>query len=258
MLVPEDFDVAIALAFGGTEPIYPSLSLEAAHTEVDDKFDCFSIKLWDPAWLQETDFGRTLYITDALTGALGWNPTAFSVRHNTYNQNLRAGMLLSALHMSGGACAGYCSGRVMLRPEHIPITMDRHKSIDPLNKIFWRVSVGQPKIMVDGAFIAQDSYDGEKDKNFALNDTRYSHGRTAQKLTQLYNVIAIQIPAFERNRQLMALLYGLIKLRENPYYKPSEDLITRARQNLKKFELRTSQKNKQQRVCRKLPLTFGI
>lgn len=248
LLTDEDIDVVSALMFGASEPIWPSFSLEEAGTEIDEPFQLLKIKVWNEPWLGSTDFGRTLYVTDALTGALGWHSQNFAVDSGVSQRSGVARQLLVDLQTSGGQCAGHCGGRVMLRPEHVPVTVARRFLVAG-----WTASVGKATIWVDGAFIEKKTYDTEGDRSVALNDTRYRYGRTASLLSKHYDAIADMIPVFERYRQMMGLLYGTYGLRRERRFQPRASFKARSRALLERFRARNASMNQlSKRVCRSL------
>lgn len=213
LLVSEDFEIAMALAYGNPDkPITPSLSLEApSENGFNDEYDVFLHKLWGPKWLGYTDFGRTLYITDQLIGAICWCPKEFKV--GAPNQTFHSGVSEFALELTeditltGGRSSAGADARVMLKPEHLsmPHTKDRNGNII--------IKIAETKMRVDGSYIVNKGTDGEN-RLLALNDDMYTQGRTVNKLTARYNDIASLMPIFARAQELMALMHSIAQARK--------------------------------------------
>jgi|GEM_PF-6579172 len=261
LILQQDVDVVMALAFGDEQPIWPQFSLEDAKDEIDDPYDIFSIKQWNPAWLAHTYLGHTLYTTDILAAALAWDSKKLAVASETDRLSKQginiANSLLDDLTLSGGSCAGHSTGRVMLRPENVPITVYLHQTF--LLRDIWEVHAGQAKMMLDGAFIGNTHGSTAEDREIALNDPRYSHGRAAATFTRHFNDIAALVPVFERARQLMGMVYATAQLRNTPGFTPHPALLESSRAKLEHFKKRTDEDNSPtSRVCRRLPLTYGV
>ncbi len=90
-----------------------------------------------------------------------------------------------------------------------------------------------PQRHLNGAYIQE--LDGVEDRNISRNDTRFGQGRLTQRLTEHYNDIALMMPVFERARQMMGLLYSVMKLREGGY-QPHPDVQAAYSGTLRKFE----------------------
>lgn len=215
LLTQEDFDVAMLLAFSDdAKVIWPSLSIESVDKSMTDGHDLFVAKEFSPDWMGHTDFGRTMYITDVLCGALAWNPTSFPVASgNTEHEKNRYENItkfLRNIEWTGGRHTRSSSARVMLRTEHHHIEGLAPKLVD--GQHIWDIGVKDVRMRVDGSYILRRT-DGDENRLVALNDSTYHQGAVAEKLTKSYDYIAELMPVFERARQLMGLLYSLSELR---------------------------------------------
>lgn len=211
LLVPEDFEVALALAFGNPEgTLRPYLSLEdPSRHGFKTRHRSLLFKEWNPFWLGYTDLGRTLYMTDQLIGAICWCPQEFDIATQEQARDSKifidAKNLVNDIRLTGGRGGKGGSTRVMLVPEHISISVDRDNGPS--------VYVREVKMRIDGDYIIRGE-GREKDIHLALNDDVYKQGRTVNKLTRRFNDISAQMPVFARGRELMALMNAAKVLRE--------------------------------------------
>lgn len=214
-ILPEDIDVALSLIFGlRTDLKQVYLSLEGKDSNriennplQGDIIGSFKYKLWSPEWLGHTHLGRTLYITDALTGALAWSIGAFDIvaEQNTAAPNMHAyaKAFITDLVRTGGRNPEATSLRVMLRPANqIAMAMSRHAN-------YTQIDIKDFRLFIEGNY-----YLDNKDGMIALDDPFFEHGRITQKLTNRFNDVAALLPVFERARQLGMLLYSLKKMRD--------------------------------------------
>jgi hypothetical protein len=221
LLVPEDLEVIKALVFADVSgPIWPALSLERKVEGIlDDDYKWFKAKVWKPSWVGHTDLGKTLYIVDRLMGQMTWSPKTFTVVTSNQCFDPKFPEIIKAfvedLRFTGGSNRVSHSRLINVFPEHIPLS--------PLTKAFnqrgeevWAVDVLNAKMRVNGAYTRELS-DTEEDRQIGWNDTRFGQGRLTQRLTDHYDDIAKMIPAFDRYKQLMALLYLVSELREQGY-----------------------------------------
>ena len=219
MILQEDIDVAMALAFGDPkQAIWPSLSIESEHPQhLSDEYKYFSVKVWNPSWLGQTDFGRTLYIVDLLTGELTWNPKHFSVAkpEDSFDPDFPGYIknFLGDLRFTGGADKASHGKMINVSPEYIPITIQKQRSQS--GGELWHLPLPIKKMRINGAYTQEK--DGKDIRNIARNDTTFAQGRLTQRLTDHYDDIAAMMPVFERARQLSAMTYGLIGLRDSGF-----------------------------------------
>lgn len=237
MLMTEDFDVVMALAFGSpARPIWPALSLEREVPDLlDDKYEMFKAKIWDPEWLGHTDFGRTLYIVDRLTGQMTWSPKSYPVSEpeNSFDPKFPEYVktFLEDLRFTGGADRITQSKLINVSPEHIPVPITKEILSDGTER--WNIEITEIKMRVNGAYTQK--IDGVENRKISWNDTMFAQGRLTQRLTDHYNDIALMMPVFERAKQMMALLYSVIELREKGFT-PSPDVLGNAQTTLKYYQ----------------------
>ncbi|MFY9288786.1 MAG: hypothetical protein WAO98_09835, partial [Alphaproteobacteria bacterium] len=226
LLFQEDFDIAMLLAFADEEKvIWPYFSMENADKNLTDGHEVFRTKEFGPEWMGYTDFGRTMYITDLLSGALAWNPQSFPLEEAQTEaqaeRNEQIRNFLRYLNWTGGRTARSTSSRVMLRAEHIHI-----EGLQPIivkKQKVWDLQVKAVKMRVDGSYMLKRT-NGEENRLVALNDATYKQGAITQKLTDNYDYIASIIPVFERARQLMGLFYSLAEL-QKAGFRPNPKLV---------------------------------
>ncbi|MFA5957062.1 hypothetical protein [Hyphomicrobium sp.] len=216
LLSAEDFDIAMILAFADEKRIiWPSLSMEETGMELTDGHEVFRYKEFSPAWMGNTDFGRTMYITDVLAGALAWNahkfPRALAENPDHVRHIDAISSFLQDLVWTGGRHAKSTSKRVMMRTEHVQVDGQAPR-IENGTKL-WNINVQAVKMRVDGSYILKRT-SGEENLLVALNDATYAHGARVQKITDNYDYIAGIMPIFERARQMMGLFYSLTELRK--------------------------------------------
>lgn len=258
LLLDEDFDVALALAFGNAEgAIEPIFSLEdPVHFGFPKhrKYS-FQYKYWHPHWLCFTEFGRTLYACDQIVGLVCWHPREFEIDEGNnppmFGLVELARRLVSDIELTGGR-SGVGSGvRVMLKPEHISIVSrvaDRLFS----GKTF-EVTVNEVKMRIDGDYIIKD--DGLNQRvTLHTNDSTYAQGRTVNALTDRYDDLATLMPVFARAKEMMGLLHALINLRMAGF-EPAPHFLENIRLTYKKYEERPPLSGREL-LCLKLPSTF--
>jgi TPR repeat protein len=213
-LTSEDVSVALALAFGTSAPIMPSLSIEDIGKK-DAKSPRFFIKQkeWNPAWIGHTQLGKTLYAADYWMARI----VAGSSRFYTNGQALDpvADTILQRLALAGGHSDGNWE-RVMIHPKEIVRTWTGSIQEGLLCQIH------SAAIGVVGANVVVHA-DGTEDRSRNVNDDKYGAGRAANIFTLHYDDIAKVWPVFERTRQLTVLLSLLKELREKGF-KPSAAL----------------------------------
>lgn len=239
MLVQEDFDVCLSLIFGkAAKPIMPSLGLEPLRiTPIKDELASgISKKVWDPAWLGHTDFGKTLMIADYYIGTVVWNYAYLSLiqPHDEESSKLhdRGQNLIDGLFSLGGRNGEGQSGRVMLHPAVMKFSVERKKPF--VSREIISLKLRKAQMMVDGSYWARHP-DGTEDRAVALNDPAFKHGKAAKYITDRYNNVAGLIPTFERARQMMILLHGLDALRKTGW-RPAPSYQAQITHKLKAFE----------------------
>lgn len=255
LLVEEDFDVALVLAFGSSaDAVNPLLSLEDPNRHgIDDQNGIFKFKWWSPVWLHHTDLGRTLYMADQLIAALCWHPREFDIGTTEVTFAPEAAefalALIDDIALTGGRIGDASHARVMLVPEHISIQTEFRE------EGCVAAYVEEVKMRIDGDYVIR----GDKkvaDLHLNKNDDLYMQGRTVNKLTRRYDHIATLMPIFERAKELMALLEATRALRrymDRQNLKLHPRLIERLRRRYVEFEAMHSPP-RHQLLCVTLPL----
>lgn len=244
LIVPEDLDVAEVLIFGDTDgPLLPSLSLEQENndnygrgSDGGGQDSRISYKIWSPSWLGHTDFGKTLYITDDMIGQWCWAPERYKVGEPEYtfhpSVSYMARDFVKDIRLTGGRNVAGGSARVMIQPKHVFVTPP-----EPTGTVYVQesaaVSIKQVTMKVYGSYIINEN--GSENRSAFEEDPNFEQGRKVQKLTERYNDIALLDPRFDRAKQLMGLLYGMLRLRQIGY-RPPEDLQRHLRNRLSEFE----------------------
>lgn len=250
-LVPEDFEVALVMAFGDPEGmLHPYLSLEdPSRHGFDDKYNVFKFKEWNPHWLGYTDLGRTLYYTDQLIGRICWTPREFDIGSPDVTFDPQSSEfaleLVEDITLTGGRSGAGVYSRVMLKPEHITLQID----INKLGQL--SISVTEVKMRVDGDYIIQGE-GKDKDLHLSLNDDMYAQGRTVNKLTRRYNDIAAMMPVFVRAEELMGLMHSIRELR-NQGFKLHPDIQARVTKRYQEYQA-LPPLPKHEQLCVSLPL----
>lgn len=223
MILPEDISVTQMLVFGHPEfSITPSLSLEnhGYKEKPKEQRQHVATKAWDPEWLGHTDFGRTLFITDHLIGNWAWNCQSYRVGPSTETESPEMHELgkefIRDIRLTGGRKSKGDAMRVMLKPETVYITPPADQQASTARQ--FQVAVKEIRMRVDGDYMTMVK--GGQPIHSSLNDTRYEQGRICQKLTDRYNDLAQLDPRFERAKQLMALYYATLRLKEIGYRPP--------------------------------------
>lgn len=259
MLLPQDFDIALILSFGHPDRvIWPSLSLEDVEDDIAKASrGQLQRKVFFPEWLGYSDFGRTLFTTDQLIGNWAWNAGTYSFadQNNGFKPEAHemAKGFIRDIRLTGGRSGAGSSSRVMLCPEKFQSHIYTKKQNQDTTL---HVDVAEMKMRVDGSYILEEVKEsGEivENKLIALNDTTFKQGRVCQKLTDHFDLVAKLDPRFERARQLMALFYSLVDLREKTNYKPPADLQRQLTEKLKKYEKDLGRLPKHELICRRIP-----
>jgi TPR repeat protein len=255
LLIEEDFEVAIILAFLYKKPFYPSLSLETVQEKNigESGAEQIQYKEFSPEWLGHTDFGRTLFTTDQLIGNWAWRAETFQVGDdNAVFQEgvdkIAAGFIKN-VRLTGGRSGDGGSSRVMLKPEKY----DMHiYETQVASRHCIKVDITELKMRVDGSYILEKE-SGEENRLVSLNDTTFEQGRVCQKLTDNYDIIASLDPRFKRGEQLMRLFYAVAHLRENSDYKLPSSQHEHFRKRLE-YYTNMGKLPKHDAICRRIPL----
>ena len=203
LITQEDIDVALALAFVGTKPIKPSFSLDEA-----SKYPYFvSQKQWEPEWVGYSAFGKTLYATDYWLGAICVYNTGFAGKDDIDSRfTSTARELFDQMRPLDG------NVNLQLRPMEIQRSWtagERNEHECVIQKITMGITSERWEPKPDGC----SDWSGKESGHSKIFNAHYED-------------IATMWPIYERQRQLMGLLYGLSELRSRGF-EPSPSLMTR-------------------------------
>lgn len=213
-IVPEDIEVALALAFGDNRAIWPSFSAEppAEVTPTSPDWIPFTAQ-WSPQWLGHTALGNTLFATDCEAGPLVlWRITKAEIAE-------------------GDGIDGSLS-----KLRHVIDTMKAVEAHDGGYKDFLTFRVAAVefgwKKSPDGSLAcsAVNTVVGLRTGTIDENDTRtytdnkdFATGYRAAICNANYDLFAKHYPLLERYRQLATLVSALNQLREKGF-EPAEPI----------------------------------
>lgn len=212
VVFPEDLDVAMALVFGRpNETLWPSISIEPLDllTAERERWS-FNRKEWTPPWLGHTGWGKTLYAVDKWLGRMRWGWAWPEDCEIAPQDKELVEELDETFRLAGGRRDGMWS-RVMLETKWVNQTVTRSKTF--FSGETFTCTVHGVRMAVLGADCV-DLEDGSSDRSMNVNNNAYAAGRIANILTDRYDDVARLFPAYERARQLSALLYALVGLKE--------------------------------------------
>jgi hypothetical protein len=198
-LLPDDISLALVLAFAEDEPLFPSLSLEAAeqtHFTVNQK-------VWDPPWIAETRFGKTLYATDTYIGAICVYHRGVDLSRVSQAARLAAREIFDRMDAVGGNCA------LQMQVHNVDFAWEA----DPNGGT--RCAVLKAKV---GIKSESPAYDNEgRRKRWQGTPTQH-----AQIFNDSIDTITGLWPVFERYKQFSSLLYALVELRRRGFQPNTE------------------------------------
>ncbi len=220
-LLPEDFEVALALIFGDPEePILPHFDLPYIEVGENDAGSSMHEKRWGPEWLHQTDLGRSLYAADKLIGDIAFHPLQMPVGTSkdsvTQETPAFAKKFLTDLFNTSGGAFGPQGRRVMLIPENVDLSVSRDAGTDGVT--LFGVTDIRIKMRIDGEEVDA----GAKKGNESLNDTYYRFPRLSQKLTDQYEALKLYAPLFQRAEEISKLINALYALRVAGYSLPPQ------------------------------------
>lgn len=242
----EDIDVILALSFAQEDLQWPSIDLSFAsclHTILQEKKT-------NPSWVLHTDFGKTLYVTDKLSGALSWSFNKFSVMNG---DDIKAKN-------------GFLNLRRKLQAVDAPSPTPERKytpvvNTNPKGSSAYGVRTGNHfsvgvnflEFGIDGGhYVETGKQDAHLNGWVFRNDTTYEHQQRTQILTENFNMIAVTIPVFERLRQLTSVMHGVQELKKLGF-KPSRHLLNTAKDAEARFKAREKEM-KEDRYAYYLPM----
>lgn len=231
-LLPEDFRVAMALIFGDPEKAeLPEFNLPFAQKDFLKAQDQLHQKKWSPAWLFQTDMGRSLYAADRLIGDIAFEPLRVPVGSPgdtiTPEASGLAREFLLRLHNTSGSAFGPEYRRVMLTPEETDISVSRREEN---GKFLYTIEKIDVRMRVDG----EEQLIVQEGAGASLNDTFYRFPRRTQMITDHFNALCLYAPLFGRAREISKLLSALYVLRTSGHTLP-EHLQVQATEDLESY-----------------------
>lgn len=245
LIFQEDVDVALALAFGEDEFQWPDLGLYLTGYG-QHPFPNMEIKGFGPDWLTVTDFGKTFYICDFLSGELAWHLEEFEVSEKG---NRKLAMLGHALKQMVADIEGEDPVHPDKDVKYGRIINNNPKFVDYTEQKLsgdnsWSLLVHKIILGIDGGY-TDNAKDQEKTKDMVKpenpewlfrGDTKYKHPKLTQTLTDHFDVIAEVMPVYERLRQLMGMVYVLNHLRNGRGFMPNDETRAKIVQNLSGYK----------------------
>lgn len=237
LLFPEDFDVALALIFGGKQPVMPFVSLDPIWEHRDTpstkrtapKNHISHIlpieqKYFSPPWVGTTLLGKALYAADVWAAELMWTPETFRPGQADPVRNSTAiSKILDELSMLGGANDGHAE-MLTLRPGTIHRTWKQSGSEHGCSIINATVDILGANLIF-----------GNKGNALAnANSNAYHAGRAANLMMERFDSLATYFPVFERYRQITVLL-SVLKELHGRGFRPGPDLQKRIGQTVVRF-----------------------
>lgn len=208
LLVPEDIEVALALAFGSDKPIWPTFSAEppAARTPTSPKWIPFTAK-WTPEWLGHTALGNTLFATDCEAGPLMlWDIANVKIAPGTTHDSSLARLNNVVEKMAAVIPRNYgYTDFLTFKVTAVELTWSQRDDGGQ------RCAVNNVKVGLHTGTI------DERDTRTYNNNTDYATGYRAAIFNANYDLFAEHYPLLERYRQLATLVTALNQLRERGF-----------------------------------------
>lgn len=208
LLVPEDIEVALALAFGADKPIWPRFSAEppAPLTPTSPDWVPFTAQ-WTPQWLGHTALGNTLFATDCEAGPLVLSQIA-NVQVATVQQHdpslarLRQVVdKMKAVHVRHAGHGNFLTFKVAA----VELTWSQSEG-------------GALRCAANKAIVGlQTGTFDERDTRTYTNNRDFAGGYRAAIFNANYDLFAEHYPLLERYRQLATLVTALNQLRERGF-----------------------------------------
>lgn len=208
LLVPEDVEVALALAFGDVKPIWPRFSAEppAPLTPTSPDWIPFTAR-WMPQWLGHTALGNTLFATDCEAGPLVLNQIANvqvapDQRRDPSLDRLRQVVdRMKAVHERHSGHGNFLTFTVAA------VELTWSQTDDGALRCAANKSV---------VGLQTGTFD-EHDKRSYTNNMDFAGGYRAAIFNANYDLFAEHYPLLERFRQLAILVTSLNQLRERGF-----------------------------------------
>jgi hypothetical protein len=256
LLCNEDIDVALTLIFGGPKPVWPTFSLDEAKKGAGKDANFLRLKNWNPPWLADTLFGKTMYACDYLIGQLAWQTPLFETRliqnygktgvNRTEPTNLSLDLDQSRFAIETSKVLN--AYRVLDAIYHQPMAdQNEHLNLHP-RRINWdwttekdgtlRCKMGWIRMEVYGgltSYLLETPPDQKPNTSFwdeelprgdkwLASSTRPA--RVGYIMSHNFEQLAVGWPILERQRQLLGLLYALHELRKRGF-QPDKDIRKR-------------------------------
>lgn len=241
LLLPEDVDTALALAFGEEEFQWPSIDIQ-----VKNGMEEAQLKKIDPPWLIETPIGPTFYITDFLGGRLTWALDHFEIANTDLGHEAkRLVEYLKSIDLPNPP--GFIGKMINVHTDHVA----RHfeEAVENGESVF-KITMGDIKMRIVGGYTVRAKDGTTKEWQYKYN-TSYAHGRVCAELSEHFDTVAEILPVYERLRQFIGMVYALKDLRDAGF-EPHNELWQYIFDRQYDFESRI--KNKQPEYARSLPL----
>ncbi|MDX1922451.1 MAG: hypothetical protein SFW65_04920 [Alphaproteobacteria bacterium] len=208
LIVPEDIEVALALAFGADKPVWPTFSAEppAPLTQSSPNWIPFTAQ-WEPKWLGHTALGNTLFATDCEAGPLLLCQTG-SIQvtddQETSPSLARLKSIIAKMAEAGRDSGGH-NNFLTFKVAAVEITWSKTEQ-STLRCTVEKAVVGLQTGTID-----------ENDTRTYTNNKDFATGYRAALFNANYDLFAEHYPLLERYRQLATLVTALNQLRERGF-----------------------------------------
>lgn len=227
LIFDEDIDALLVLAFSEKIMLWPSIDVPEGK---NFKTVAIRKKITEPAWLLNTELGRTLYAIDVLAGELSWSIENFVINDSTESESVQTFKKIKVkLLECGNRDANGMQTMINVNPKHVDINKRSTVSGDLTNI---SISPNSITVSIDGFFKSRFG----KIKHH--NSLDYSHTQKTRILTEHFNDIAFIFPIYERLRQIIGITYSLAELKRSGF-SPSESLIKHIK--IKRNEFKSGQ-----------------
>ncbi len=205
LIIDEDREVAIALAFAELQPLDASFSLET-HGKLTPEYRAYTrldVQWFSPEWLAQTEAGKALYWADHLMKSMSMRDGFMSLFDPTVSSSLdphfeipKIVEELQSTHVDDYDGMG---GRHAIMLKSIDYSVERRGLGTAFDLLFRDINV-----FIDGSYVRYEA-DGSEDRSVRPNDPNTSVGKWGALFTENYELISSLFPVFERVRQLLAL-----------------------------------------------------
>lgn len=223
LIIPEDIEVAMALAFGEKQPIWPTFSAEppSKKTPISPSWKPFRAE-WTPQWLGHTALGNTLFATDCEAGSLLLRDIELTRLPTTTNPSL---IRLKAVIDQMAGTASYSYGHSEYLTFRVAAVELAWSASDPR---YARCDVKNVVIGLHTGIV------DENGNTIRTNNKDFTNGYRAALFNANYDLFAEHYPLLERYRQLVALVTALNQLRDLGF-KPQPQVQAAAERTLQDY-----------------------